>query len=94
MVFDHMFALIDNLSFSKKDENNTGGAKPHKHKNFRLPSLDTAFLVVVVLITIILYAFIKIRKRLKNHYRKKYTAMELREVHASAPMAMPMKQIY
>jgi len=94
MVFDHMFSLIDNLSFSKKEENNTGGAKHNKHKHFKIPSLDTAFLVVVVLITIITYVFIKIRKRLKTHYRKKYTTVELREVHASAPLAQTMKHIY
>lgn len=94
MVFDHMFSLIDNLSFSKKEENNTGGAKPHKNKNHFKPSLDTAFLVIVVIIMIITYGLIKLKKRFKQHYRKKYNVIELRDVKASAPMAMHDRQIY
>jgi hypothetical protein len=91
MVFDHMFALIDNLSFSKKDENNTG---VKTHKKLRYPSLDTAFLVAITLIAIIIYAFHIFRKRYKNHYRKKYTGVELHELQTTAPMAPSLKQIY
>jgi len=90
MVFDHMFSLIDSLSFSKKDENNTG-IKPHKNK-FKYPSFDTAFLVGVVLIFILYNILIYIKNRYKSHYRKKYTTVELREVSAQ-PFAPP-KQIY
>lgn len=91
MVFDHMFSIIDSLSFSKKDENNTG---VKSHKKFRYPSLDTAFLVLITLIALFIYGFSFIRKRLKNHYRKKYTGVELREVQACVPMAPSLKQIY
>lgn len=91
MVFDHMFSLIDSLSFSKKDENNTGVKSP---KKFKYPSLDTAFLVIITLIALFIYGFSIIRKRYKNHYRKKYTGVELREIQASVPMAPNLKQIY
>lgn len=94
MVFDHMFALIDNLSFAKKEENNTGGAKPHKNNKYFRPSLDTAFLVIVVILMIVAYGFIKLKKRFKNHYRKKYNVMELRDVKSSAPLATFDRQIY
>jgi len=91
MVFDHMFSLIDSLSFSKRDENNTG---VKGHKKYKYPSFDTAFLVLVVLLFLIIYGFNQIKKRLKNHYRKKYTAVELREVCLDAPKAPQLKQIY
>lgn len=92
MVFDHMFALIDNLSFSKKTENNTG-TKPH-HKNKNNLSLDTAFLVLATLIILLVYGFSKIRNRFKNHYRKKYTGVELREIQTAAPLAQVPKHMY
>jgi hypothetical protein len=88
-----MFSLIDSLSFSKKDENNTGVKSRHNNK-FKYPSLDTAFLVIVVLITIIIYGLIKLRKRMKKHYRKKYTGVELNEIQTSAPFVPSLKQIY
>lgn len=88
-----MFALIDNLSFSKKEENSTGGAKPHKNKFYK-PSLDTAFLVIVVVLMMIMYGLIKLKKRFKNHYKKKYNIMELRDVKSTAPMAPFDRQIY
>lgn len=91
MVFDHMFALIDSLSFSKKDENNTGIA--HKKKPNKYPSIDTAFLVVITLLAIFIYGFSKIRKRYKHHYRKKYTGVELTEVR-STPLVPNLRQIY
>lgn len=93
MVFDHMFSLIDSLSFSKKDENNTGVKPPNKNK-FKYPSLDTAFLVLITLIALFIYGFSIIRKRYKNHYRKKYTGVELREIQSIAPLAPSAKQIY
>jgi len=92
MVFDHMFSLIDSLSFTKKDQNITGGAKTRKNK-FN-PSLDTAFLVIVVLSVMVIYAFIKIKNRLKKHYRKKYTMVNLCEVKSSAPMVEHNRQIF
>lgn len=93
MVFDHMFSLIDSLSFSKKDENNTGVKSPHKNK-FKYPSLDTTFLVIITLIALFIYGFSIIRKRYKNHYRKKYAGVELHEIQASVPMAPNLKQMY
>jgi flagellar biosynthesis/type III secretory pathway M-ring protein FliF/YscJ len=88
-----MFSLIDSLSFSKKDENNTG-VKPSNKNKFKNPSLDTAFLVLITLIALFIYGFSIIRKRYRNHYRKKYTGVELREIQSTAPMAHSMKQIY
>jgi len=90
MVFDHMFALIDNLSFSKKEENSTGVKSKSKLK---YPSLDTAFLVAITLIAIFIYVIHIIRQRRKKHYRKKYTGVELQDIRSCAPMA-PIRQIY
>jgi len=90
MVFDHMFAIIDNLSFSKKEENSTGTKLKSK---FNYPSLDTAFLVAITLIAIFIYAFYIIKQRRKKHYRKKYTGVELQDIRACAPLA-PIRQIY
>jgi hypothetical protein len=91
MVFDHMFSLIDSLSFSKKEENSTGAKIP---KKFKHPSLDTAFLVIITLIALFIYGFSKIRNHLKKHYRKKYTGVELHDIKSSAPIAPHLRQIY
>jgi hypothetical protein len=91
-MFDHMFALFEDLSFSKKEENNTG-TKTQKQHN-KTPSLDTAFLVIITILTISIYAFYILGRRYRKHYRKKYTGVELRTIHAGDHLSPTIRQIY
>lgn len=70
MVFDISLDFLDHMfSKGKLDENNKAIKTTFETKTY---SIDQIFIVASILLTMIIFLFIKLRTRLRKHYIRKY----------------------